>query len=140
MTEPTHFLNVDLEIYSKSNLEPLVSALGKKVLVLFLGRVKRKYGARLEVAKHTKNADSTIRAFCTLIESLPRAERRLWNEAKVRDFSIGVQAGGEPSASDFAIAVETLQATVDVGARIVLTIYAPEVVRQPSRKRAATVR
>jgi hypothetical protein len=30
--ETTHFLNVDLEIYSKSDLQPLVSALGKRYL------------------------------------------------------------------------------------------------------------
>ncbi|MGC9950216.1 MAG: hypothetical protein ABSF64_27950 [Bryobacteraceae bacterium] len=31
----THFLNVDLDIYSKADFQPLVTALGKKVMVLY---------------------------------------------------------------------------------------------------------
>src|SRR5882724_7984074 len=91
--DDTHFLNVDPDIYSKSNLQRLVSALGKKVSVLHVGRNKRTFCARLELNRITKDADSTIRAFCGLIESLPSAERELWNKAKIRDFNIGVQAG-----------------------------------------------
>jgi hypothetical protein len=88
----THFLNVDLDIYSKADLQPLVSALGKKVMVLYVGRVRQTHCALLEVAKITRTADATIRAFGSLIQALPKPERNLWNAAKIRDFNIGVQA------------------------------------------------
>jgi hypothetical protein len=78
----THFLNVDLDILSKSTLQPLVDAFGKKVIVLFSGKVKRTYRAHLELAKMTKTADATVKDFCALVEALPNAERALWNRAK----------------------------------------------------------
>jgi hypothetical protein len=37
----THFLNVDLDIYSKADLQPLVSALAKKIMVLYVGRASK---------------------------------------------------------------------------------------------------
>jgi len=123
--EGTHFINVDLDIFSRVSLQPLVSALGEKVFVLHLGRYKRTYSAHLEVTRVTKDADSTIRAFCRLIEALPKAERGLWDIAKVRDFNIGVQAEAQPFSHEFAIAAQTVKAVSALGARIVFTVYAP---------------
>ena len=71
-----------------------------------------------------------------MIEALPKAERGMWNAAKVRDFNIGVQAATQPPSCEFAIAAETAQAASELGARIVSTVYAPE---EP-RKRVGRVR
>ena len=126
----THCLNVDLDIYSKCDLQPLVTALGGKVIVLHAGRDRRTHCAHLELARPTKTADSTIRGFCALIEALPQMARDLWNAAKVRDFNIGVQAEMQPFSCQFAFAPETLTATCGLGARIVFTVYAPEYPRK----------
>jgi hypothetical protein len=133
-SKATHFLNVDLDIYSKRDLEALVTALGKKVIVLYVGRLRRTHRAHLELAKTTKTADATIRGFCALIETLPNVECDLWNAAKVRDFNIGVQAGTHPYSSEFALAAETLKAAQELSARIVFTVYAPEEPRKPVAK------
>jgi hypothetical protein len=125
----THFLNVDLDIYSTCDLQPLLTALGTTVIVLQIGRIKRTYGAHLEVAKLTKNADATIREFCSLIKCLPRPERQLWNAAKIRDFNIGIQARLQPFCTEFALEAETVRATSELGARIVFSVYAPEKAR-----------
>jgi hypothetical protein len=100
----THFLNVDLDIYSKHDLSPLVKCFGKKVVVLHAGVEHRNYSAHLEIAKLTRTADSIIRAFCKLVDALPERERALWNNATVRSFSIGIQAGGSriPAISGFS--------------------------------------
>jgi hypothetical protein len=124
--EKTRFLNVDLDIYSSADLQPLVSTLGERVIVLYVGREKRTYSAHLELARVTKNADSTIRHFCALIESLPKAARQLWNNAKNRDFNVGVRAGPQPNSCRFALEAETVKVASDVGARIVLTVYGTE--------------
>lgn len=124
--EKTRFLNVDLDIYSSSDLQPLVSSLGKKVIVLYVGREKRTYSAHLELARITANADSTIRHFCTFIESLPKAALQRWNSARSRDFNIGVQAAPQPNSCRFVLDAETVKAASDVGARIVLTVYGTE--------------
>jgi hypothetical protein len=141
----THFLNVDLDIYSKADLQPLVTALGKKVFVLYVGRIRQTHCAHLELAKITRTADATMRGFCSLIEALPRLERDLWNAAKVRDFNIGVQAGTQPHSTEFALAAETLKAAHELSARVVFTVYATEQPRKPvakgrthSKKAAAT--
>lgn len=121
----TEFLNVDLDIYAQYDLQPLVSSFGKRVVVLHAGRERSSYVAHLELAAIAKSADSTIRRFCALIQALPKAERRLWNRAKRRDFSIGVQAGEQPNSADFAVEATTVQGAARLGARIVFTVYSP---------------
>ena len=71
----------------------------------------------------TRTADATIRAFCRLIEKLPKGARLDWDGAKVRNFSVGIQAGFEPSASDYAISPETVRKTAELNAGIVVTVY-----------------
>jgi hypothetical protein len=122
----THYLNVDLDIYSRYDLQPLVSRLGRKVSVLYVGRESKRYCAHLELANVTSSANSTIHAFCRLIQALPKAELHLWNVATKRSFSVGVQAGETPTTCDFAIRAKTVKAVSEVAAEIVLTIYAPE--------------
>jgi hypothetical protein len=136
-TAATHFRNVDLDIYSTSDVQPIVTALGEAVIVLHVGRTKRTYGAHLELVKLTKTADKTIQEFCSLLKSLPRAERQRWNAAKIRDFNIGVQAGTQPFCTEFALASETIRATSELGARIVFSVYAPEDVRKTIAKAKA---
>jgi hypothetical protein len=129
----TDFLNVDLELSSKANLQPLVTAMGTKVMVLHLERHKRTYRVNLEVAGYSgyhENADSTIRAFCAIIRALPKAAIKLWNSAKVRDFNVGVQAGTQPPSYEIALEAETVRAASEVNARIVLTIYGTDLLRE----------
>jgi hypothetical protein len=138
-TETTHFLNVDLEIDSRWNLQPLVSALGKKVIVLYADRYKRTYMARLELARLTNDPNVIIRSFCAMIRDLPRAERKLWTSAKLRDFSIGVKAGFKPSAYDLALTPQTLKEASEINARIVFTLYASDLNRIDSMQVKDTV-
>lgn len=128
------FLNVDLDIYSRQDLQPMVDRLGRKVMVLYAGRERRRFSAHLEVARVTRTADSTIRAFCTMVGALPRAERELWDRATVRSFSVGVQAGTAAGCTDFAIGAETIQSVSELGAEIVFTVYSAE--RAPRRRQA----
>jgi hypothetical protein len=111
----THFLNVDLDIYSKSNREPLVAAMGRKVDAPFVGRVTGYPG----------NADSTIRHFCALIRALPKPARTLWDEAKVREFSIGIHARLKPNTFEITLDERTVKAASEVGAPFNVTIYSP---------------
>jgi hypothetical protein len=120
----THFLNVDLDIRSKHDLQPLVKALGRRVIVLYVGREQRNWSAHLEVARNVRTADAAIWAFCGLIEGLPKPARALWNTANVRGFSIGIQGGMQPNPCDFVIRPKTVRAVSLLGAQIVLTIYA----------------
>lgn len=59
----THFLNVDLDPYSKSNLQSLVAAMGDRVLVLYVGGHKGTYRAHLEPAGLSRNRTQLYAAF-----------------------------------------------------------------------------
>jgi len=121
------YLNVDLDIYSRSDLQPLVNGFGRRVIALYVGRERRRYSAHLELSGFPRpSADATIRTFCSLIRALPKEGRELWNGAKTREFSVGVQAGREPFACDFRIESQTVKAVAELGGLIVLTVYGPE--------------
>jgi len=119
------FLNVDLDLVSRSDLQPLVTALEPATFALHVGHEKRTYSAHLELSKFPKNADAAIRGFAALIQKLSRAERKLWDTARVRDFNIGVQSALQPRAFEIKLTPDTLGIASILGARIVLTVYAP---------------
>ena len=123
----THFINVDLDIHSRWDLQPIVSALGPNVFVLHVGRAKRTYHAHVELPAFRGTADTGIRRFCALIAKLPAPERLLWNKARTRDFNIGVQAAMRPLSFRLKLPPETLRAVSEIGAGIVLTLYSPDV-------------
>jgi len=140
--DTTRFLNVDLDIYSISDLQPLVTALGDSVSGLYVGRTRRTYEAHLEVAfdprRHTP--DAIIRRFAALIDALPRAPRKLWDSAKIKEFNIGVQAAGQPNSWETQLSTEAVEAAARVQARIGLTIYSPEMVTRAAKKSRGSTR
>ncbi|MBL8214528.1 MAG: hypothetical protein JNK87_27645 [Bryobacterales bacterium] len=137
MPEQTRFLNVDLDLWANFDLEPLVTAFGKKVYALHVGRVKRTFEAHLELERRTTDADSTIRAFCKLIAGLPPEARAMWDAVKIRDFNIGVQAETTPHCEVFVISAPTVKSVADLGARIVFTVYSVPAAPVPEARPAA---
>ena len=122
----TTFLNVDLDLFSRQNLQPLLSALGSKILILHAGRHGRTYRAHVELAGSPKSADAAIRRFAALIGALPKSERRLWDAATIRDFNIGVQAAMRPHSHEIPLAAKTIDIVSALKARIVITVYAAQ--------------
>ncbi len=66
-----------------------------------------------------------------LVDALPRAARRCWNEASLRTFDIGIQAGPEVERAkgfraldDVTLTPKTLRAVSRVKGRIKVTVYA----------------
>jgi hypothetical protein len=122
----TYFLNVDLDVFSRSPLEPLAQALGPKVIELYVGQDRHLYRAHFELSSSRKSADARIAGFVQLVKGLPRPARAVWNRAYRRDFNIGIQAGFEPRFYELAVTAETLKLASDVNARVVVTVYAAE--------------
>jgi len=136
--DETRFLNVDVDVWSRSDLRPLVAAFGRKVLVHYVGKQRGENSAHFSLASaHGKSADAIIRRLVALIEALPRPARQLWNRARRRDFNIGIQAGIEPYSHELALQNATLTLAAGVGGRIVVTTYgsgtSPIRKNQPSR-------
>ena len=135
----SRFLNVDLVIYSKSDLQPLVDAMGTKVLVLYVGRHKRTYNAYLEVSKLTRSPEFAIREFCRLIQKLPPTPRKLWDGAKMRMFDIGIDF--EPKGTYwFEISAKTVAEVAKVNAIVAVTAYGKLRKAKPPKKRDARSR
>jgi hypothetical protein len=136
------FMNVDLDIYSKTNLQPLVDALGSSIIEMWVGRVRRTYEAHLEVSwEPRKTPSSVILRFCRLIRALPAKERGIWNAAKTKSFDIGIEAPKRHRHFWSSVSPEAVRAAAEVGAQIAITIYGPmKVAKQTKRKRAASAK
>ena len=131
----TEFLNVDLEVFSRERLAPLVEALGPSVHVLHEGRWGRRYAACLEVSgSYRLSADAIIRRMVRLLTKMPRSARVLWNRAQTRQFNVGIEAAARSRTFELPLGPETLRAAARVGAQLVVTVYAPERVPGPQAK------
>jgi hypothetical protein len=130
--EETGFLNVDLDIYSRSNLEALAAALSRKTFVLYLGRQGNRYSAHFEMSTLPKNADATIRGLAALIRALPRSARRLWDGAKTREFNIGLQAASVGRPIEVRLPPETIHDVASLGGQVAITVYPAKFARAKS--------
>jgi hypothetical protein len=128
----TGFLNVDLDVYSRSNLEALVAALAQKTFALHVGREGNRYSAHFELTTLPKNADATIRGLAALISALPRSARRLWDGAKTREFNIGLQAASAGRPIELHIPPETIHEVASLGGQLAITVYPSRFARAKS--------
>jgi hypothetical protein len=134
--DETHFIIVDLDIFSKRRLASLVEAMGRKVLVLHEGRWGSRYSANVELGNSwNQSADQEIRRLISLVRGLPSPARRIWNAAQAREFNVGIQAAQDSRTFELRLPPKTLEAVASIGGRIVITVYAPERLRTlPTRR------
>ena len=130
VSEQTHLANVDLDVTSRRPLGPLAAAFGQRVVILYVGGERRHYAAHFELResyKPSRNADALIRRFVELIRKLPDDARQLWDNARSREFNIGIECGMVPHSHEMRLRSTTLEAVATVGGSIVITTYAPDV-------------
>lgn len=121
---PTHFLNVDLEVRSRKNIEPLVAWMDREAVVLRSERHRGLHVASFELASARQSTpDRRIARLAALVEALPTAERSLWDGASVRTFDVGVQAGADGHVFVAPLASATLSRVAGLGASVVVTVY-----------------
>jgi hypothetical protein len=90
-----HFINVDLEVWSREDLAPFAEAVESRSVVLHVGRVRRRFLTRIESksAGASRSPERTIWALLKVVETLPPAARRLWKHAESRVFNVGYEGG-----------------------------------------------
>jgi hypothetical protein len=120
----TQFLNVDLDIYSRSHLEPLVEALKGRPFIHYVGREKGRYAAHISLSSYGQTADALIRKLGRLIKKLPKPARALWNAATSREFNLGIQSGCRPQSYEINVSKSTVALVSELNASIVVTTYA----------------
>jgi hypothetical protein len=131
VAEAAHLIDVDLHVESRRSLAALHAALPT-------AQPRDVDNARwvhltAYTSRRAKTADRMVMELVALIDSLPRAARRCWNEARVRTFDLAIQAGPEIDGAkgfrafdDVVLAPETLRAVSRVKARIQVTVYPPQ--------------
>lgn len=154
--EGPRFITVDLEVWSKTDLAPLARALEPRSLVLYVGKVKRKFLASFEA--HGSSPEETIRRLLELVKPLRGRVNALWKEAEARVFNIGFESGNgvmllyetppgsgawkprgrlKMSACETSLGTDVLQAIADVRGTVTTTIYPPRrEVRAKRRKKS----
>ena len=143
-----HFINVDLEVWSRTDLTPFDEAVQAIAFVLYAGKIRRRFLVSLEarLPKVTSPEDA-IWGLLKIVDGLPPAARKAWKGAQSRIFNVGYQ-GGEfvtllrerPVGSSRWYAVnprraarscetsftpKLLDAVAKVGGTITTTIYPP---------------
>ena len=129
------FLNVDLEIFSKSDLKPLADALKGGLHVHYLGMEFGKHKAYFDLTKQPKTPDAGILRYCKLVERLSPEMRRLWDRAESRSFDIGFETPKKGRYFWGAVSEKAVRAAAEVGAQIAITIYGPMKSAKPAKKK-----
>ena len=137
-----YFLNVDLDIISRAKLDSLARDLGKKVIVLHSGPMRRQHFLVLESSRSRKGPDATIHALCSAVERLSPAARRIWTAAR-KDFNVGNELRASERSFRFTLRPDTLERVATLGATLTVTCYRfddvePNAVpnRRPGRQRS----
>lgn len=119
---PTGFINVDLEVrLGKKPRASLIRFLSARLLPMH----SEKGLATFEHHESPISAEQGIMQLVEVLQSLPREPRMQWGLCERRVMNIGVQAGLAEHQALFRVGARALRAVADLGAEVVLTIYAP---------------
>jgi len=118
-----HFRNVDLEIRSASKLNPISTAMGTRVIVLYSGPLPQKrHFLALESSTQFKGPEETIDALCDVVESMPPSARRIWDRSH-RKFHVGYELRSSELMSQFSLNSDILGRISKLGATLAVTYY-----------------
>ncbi len=134
------YRNVDLEIRSQFDLQPLRDGFGEHVDVLYCGETEPESGTFLLSVELSgcgtackadggvsvgDSADAAVLALCNLLDALTDAARDAWNNAHDRMFDIGFDAdAGDLRVAQPLLSVEALKQIGRLNARLALSVYA----------------
>jgi hypothetical protein len=123
----TRFLNVDLDVKSVAELDPLIKALGSAVLCQRVGKVGRAHWVRLMLSRQPASPTDAIVGFAKLVTKLPDDRRAIWNNARSKEFDIGIESGFEPFSAEWVLERRVIELIAELGGRLRITVYAPDV-------------
>jgi hypothetical protein len=124
MTE-VRFLNVDLEVSSRTELRWLVEEFGADAVNLYCGPARGHFLATFEAPAGHGDPDSLIGYFCTLVENMPGGARRAWDAAFLKVFDVGYEAGLSPKSYQSELRAATIAAVARIDASLRITVYPP---------------
>jgi hypothetical protein len=136
---PPGFLNVDLEIVSRSKLDALEAAVSATAHALYCGPVRKGiFLLSLECNVYPKDADAAISRLCAAIDRLGKSERRIWEQALERTFDVGYSLTDKALAVRVVLRPETLERIVAIGGTVAFTCYRDAYGTNPIRSTGKT--
>jgi deoxyribose-phosphate aldolase len=123
VSDPTRFLNVDLDLEGDEDLAPLVAAFEGAAFSLHDEAGDGTFRATLELSADPSNALTGIRGFIAAVEALPASARAIWDRLGSRRLDVGVQAGGG-AAFRAELPASMLAQLARLGLSLAITIYA----------------
>ncbi len=126
--QDVHFANVDLEIWSKEDLQIIFDEFGKNVLEMANftfdnGNKLASFELSLELVNLNAEANEMIKAFCSLIENFTNDAKIVWNNCYKKVFDVGFESGNTEKSFSTLLENQTLKKVSEIGAEIVITIY-----------------
>lgn len=114
----THFLNVDLDLDITEGMDELLDALKPAIVISRFGT-----RAALELDLQPESPESAIRGFVALVEKLSPHIRTIWDEAKNKTFSIGIQICAKPHSTEFVLSNDVLSLIHSISTNVAFTAY-----------------
>ena len=119
------YLNTDLDINSPADLTPLAAAFEKRRIdSLHVTQLDDgSWFATFETKKQHLEPERNIAAMLTVIESLTKPLRAVWDSCTRREFNIGYDCGDEPWEFNQGLSSELLGRLAAVGGSLRITLY-----------------
>jgi hypothetical protein len=123
---PANFLNLDLEMESRSDLSSLAEYFARAGVVLYNGPCPNGYRLAVEPdieGSSGPDAEVCTKHFIALASSLPEHLYAAWRDCVLRVFDYGFVGGIESTPVSMSISPESLQLLVQLGVGVRVTIY-----------------
>lgn len=121
------YLNTDLELRSRRELSPILSAFGRAVSLMYNGKAGSGYLLSVETQATNRYPDRAINRFCDLVESLSKVHRKLWGACQSRildiGFDSGTTAGSKSNCYRAQLSPSAISRAAKLGMAITITIY-----------------
>jgi hypothetical protein len=125
LTATTEFQAADLDIRSRRSLAPLLEAWPWAQTPGHVGKTAPRW-LLVTPRGFPRTADQFVQEFAKLVDKLPLAGKRCWNQATSRTFDIGIQAGLTPDRfEDVRLSPDSLRRLSRLRASILVTVYPP---------------
>ncbi len=126
-TPKIEFINVDLDLESKTPFDNLVKVFEKSEIVLHYEGSKRKcWFARIEVSFSPRKPETAVLHLCRLVKNLSGIELQEWNSCYMREFNLGYHCGEKPWAYPSALSKNAVLLMSQVQASLAITLYPPD--------------
>jgi hypothetical protein len=124
-TEPTSFINIDLELYSDTDLTEFVDYLSDRLCLLHHGHQGGQHFASFEVRPATSEDEPNviISAFHAVLSSMPNNFSNAWNACSRKIFDFGYRSGWKPNIYVSPLSAKSVQQLADLKLECVITIY-----------------